>query len=304
MLVFTQMSVGALAADQVLNWIGESPDAAQFPAATAVRSLAAFLLGLLGLGAAVLHLGRPQYAFRSIVGLRTSWLSREILAFGVFALLATLYAVLPWLPLNVLRTSVALHAVVGTCAAISGFISVYCSVMIYASTHRPFWSAARTAFKFFATSAILGLPTALLVGLAAAFGSGSQAVERVMSEYGAIACIAIASLTALKLATESSIFTSLASKTFTPLKRTALLMTGELGPTTLQRFAMGLAGGIVLPAVLAAPYLLQSGQGHSPLFVASAVVLSAVLLLAGELLERYMFFAAVVAPKMPGAPPS
>ena len=83
-----------------------------------------------------------------------------------------------------------------------------------------------------------------------------------------------------------------------------VLMTGELGPTTLQRFAMGVAGGMVLPAVLAAPYLSHSGQGHNPLFVASAVVLSAVLLFSGEILERYMFFAAVVAPKMPGAPAS
>src|SRR5262245_2803951 len=299
MLVLTQMSVGALAADQVLNWIGASPNAAPLAVATAVRSLAAFLVGLLGLGAAVLHLGRPHYAFRSIIGLRTSWLSREILAFGVFAFLATVYAVLLWLPVNVMRNSAALHAAVGTSAAIGGFVSVFCSVMIYASTHRPFWSATRTAFKFFATSAILGLPTALLVGLAAAFGLGNHAVERVMSDYGAIACVGIASLTALKLATESSIFTALDSKTFTPLKLTALLMAGELGPTTLQRFAMGIAGGIVLPSVLAAPYLTQSGQGHSPLFVGSAVVLSAILLLTGGLFERYMFFAPRVARRTP-----
>jgi len=44
-----------------------------------------FFLGLLGLAASILHLGRPQYAFRAIIGLRSSWLSREILAFGVFA---------------------------------------------------------------------------------------------------------------------------------------------------------------------------------------------------------------------------
>src|SRR4029079_6763978 len=201
-----------------------------------------------------------------------------------------------------IRNSAVLHAAIGTSAAMGGLISVFCSVMIYASTRRPFWSAARTAFKFFATSAILGLPTALLVGLAAASGSGTRAIDRVMSDYGAIACISVAALTALKLATEASIFASLSGKTFTPLKRTALLMLGELGPTTLQRFAMGVAGAIVLPSVLAALYLSQSGRGHSPLFVASAIVLSAILLFIGELLERYMFFAAVVAPKMPGAP--
>jgi formate dehydrogenase iron-sulfur subunit len=304
MLVLTQMSVGALAADQVLTWIGESHAEAPFIGANAVRALAAFFLGLLGLGAAVFHLGRPQYAFRSIIGLRTSWLSREILAFGMFALLATLYAVLQRLPLDAPWNTAALHGAVGTCAAICGVVAVFSSVMIYASTRRPFWSLTRTAFKFFATSAVLGLPTALLVGLAAAIGPKEQAIDHVMSDYGAIVCVGIAFVTGLKLTTEASIFASLIGKQFTPLKRTALLITGELGPTTLQRFAMGLAGGIVLPAVLAAPYLSQAGKGHSPLFVICAVVLSAVLLVTGELLERYMFFAAVVAPKMPGAPAS
>src|SRR5207248_236046 len=122
MLVLTQMSVGALAADQALTWLGGSQGTSPLAAANAVRSLAAFFLGLLGLGAAVMHLGRPQYAFRSIIGLRTSWLSREILAFGVFALLATLYAALPWLPVNVVRNPAPLHAAVGLSAAISGIV--------------------------------------------------------------------------------------------------------------------------------------------------------------------------------------
>jgi hypothetical protein len=145
---------------------------------------------------------------------------------------------------------------------------------------------------------------ALLVGLASAMRLDGSAVNRLMADYGAAVCWSIAGLTTLKLLAESSIFVSLAHKQFTPLKRTALLMAGELGPTTMQRFAMGVVGGVILPAVLAAPYLGQSAAGHSPLFVACAVMLSIVLLVTGELLERYMFFAAVVAPKMPGAPAS
>ena len=54
-------------------------------------------MGLLGLIAAVGHLGRPLYAFRALIGLRTSWLSREILAFGLFAAFATAYGVNVWL---------------------------------------------------------------------------------------------------------------------------------------------------------------------------------------------------------------
>ncbi len=48
--------------------------------------------GLLALVASVFHLGRPLYAFRAVLGLRHSWLSREIVAFGLFAGLATAYS--------------------------------------------------------------------------------------------------------------------------------------------------------------------------------------------------------------------
>ena len=43
------------------------------------------LILMLALGVSVLHLGRPQHAYRAVIGLRHSWLSREILAFGLFA---------------------------------------------------------------------------------------------------------------------------------------------------------------------------------------------------------------------------
>jgi Fe-S-cluster-containing dehydrogenase component/DMSO reductase anchor subunit len=303
MLLLTQMSVGALVVDQFLAWLPAPGSADSLAAARAVQSAAAFILGLVGIAAATLHLGRPQYAFRAVIGLRSSWLSREILIFGIFALLTTFYAVLPWSP----RWASAiehLRPAVGVFVAASGIAGIACSVMIYASTRRPFWSAARTSLKFFLTCAVLGLPIALVVWLIAAGCLSELTVDRVMAGYGLAICGSIVVLTALKLLIEAAIFTALASKQFTPLKRTALLMAGELGPTTLQRFAMGLTGGIVLPAVLAGPYLLKSPSGHSPLFVACAVTLSLILLVAGELLERYMFFAAVVVPKMPGAPAS
>jgi DMSO reductase anchor subunit len=50
--------------------------------------------------------------------------------------------------------------------------------------------------------------------------------------------------------------------------------------------------------VLLAP---QASSIHSGLITA-IVSLLLLLNLAGEILERYLFFAAVVAPKMPGAP--
>ena len=89
MLVLTQMSVGTFVVDLLLEAIG---DGRLLVGLKSFRAIAGLLVGLVGLGAAVGHLGRPFYAFRAILGLRRSWLSREILAFGVFAGFATAYA--------------------------------------------------------------------------------------------------------------------------------------------------------------------------------------------------------------------
>src|SRR5690606_40142196 len=48
------------------------------------QSLVALSMGVLALFASTFHIGRPQYAFRAFIGLRTSWMSREIIAFGAF----------------------------------------------------------------------------------------------------------------------------------------------------------------------------------------------------------------------------
>ena len=94
MLVLTQMSVGAFLVQQVL---GSVTPTAIVAGTRPLHSVSALVFGLLALAVSVLHLGRPQYAFRAVIGLTHSWLSREIVAFGVFAALAVIYAVWPWL---------------------------------------------------------------------------------------------------------------------------------------------------------------------------------------------------------------
>ena len=78
-------SVGAFCVDLGLSQL---LDRGILGALSAGHSLVSLALGLLALGASILHLGRPRYAFRVFLGLRTSWLSREILLFAAFASLA------------------------------------------------------------------------------------------------------------------------------------------------------------------------------------------------------------------------
>jgi Fe-S-cluster-containing dehydrogenase component/DMSO reductase anchor subunit len=143
MLVLTQLSVGAFIADLALRAGRSHP----FDAAVALAA------GVLALGASVLHLGRPRYAYRSVIGLRHSWLSREVLAFGAFTGLAALHAG----ALVLGRSSPVLAAAV----AVTGAAGVGCSVMIYATTHRASWRAPVVASKFGLTTAVAGLATVL-----------------------------------------------------------------------------------------------------------------------------------------------
>ena len=301
MLVLTQLSVGAFLVSQILV-SGPWADPVMLSTIRPAHALAGLIVGLVGMSAAIFHLGRPKYAFRALLGLRTSWMSREILALGVFAGFACLHAGAVWLAASRpgwLRVADGL----GYLTAISGLAGVVCSVMIYAKTHRPFWTGPRTAGKFFLTSIILGMPVALLVSLVACYWSDDLTTHAIMRDYGQTLCRWLIVAVAAKLLVESAIFVRLRERQFTPLKRTALLLTGELSMTTLLRYFFGLVGGVLLPFVL----LSDKASGvdavaYDSLFLGFIVILILGLLLVGELLERYLFFAASVAPKMPGAP--
>lgn len=300
MLVLTQMSVGAFIVGQALllgPWSTESLLRDVRP----VHVVAAFMLANLGLFAAIFHLGRPLYAFRAILGLRTSWLSREILAFNVFAALAAAYTVAAWFaPSNSLASQAA--DALGGLAAASGVAAVICSIMIYVDTHRPFWTGTRTSVKFLLTMFVLGIPVGLAVSLAACAWSTDLTPVEVMEDYGYLLCKALIATVAAKLLFEFGVFANLRQKNLTPLRRTALLMTGELSRPTQLRFAVGIVGGLLLPMMMLSQQGLPAAELFSEWSLRIIVGVVIVLLLVGELLERYLFFAASVAPKMPGAP--
>jgi formate dehydrogenase iron-sulfur subunit len=302
MLVLTQMSVGAFLVDQVLRTL----DLATGSGSGETRALhlaAAFVLGMIGLVASTFHLGRPWLAYRAIIGWRTSWLSREVIAFGCFAVSTSAYAASPWMetigvmPLGI---SPIWERALGSMVALSGLAGVACSTMIYASTRRVFWNPAYTGLKFLLTCLVLGIPIGLLLRLVTAASSASGGaglrIPEHMPELGL--CLLVAA--GAKLLLEAAILSWLGAKTFTPLRRTALLMTGDLGRVTFIRFACGTLGGLALPGLLMA-WSTQTGEPTS-LAIVAMLFLILILNFAGELLERYLFFAAVVAPKMPGAP--
>ena len=308
MLVFTQLSVGAFLVERLLELAVPGPLAAGI---RPVHSASALVFGLLALAVSVLHLGRPRYAYRAVLGLRHSWLSREILAFGVFAGLAVAYAVWLW-PASAVwlgRWGLAAGSArgagagwwLGWAVALSGTAGVLCSVMVYEYTKRDFWNGPATACRFLLTAAVLGLAAAWLpLLLIVAAGRDAGLAEAAVDHYGTLLCQSLIAASAAKLVFEAALFRHLAARSTTSLKRTARLMTGALSNVTMARFAAGLLGGLAMPALLLVSRVPTHPEHEQDLVFGVLVGMLFAACLAGELLERYLFFAASASPRMPG----
>ncbi len=288
MLVLTQLSVGAFAVGMALDFLLDSSLMKTF---RPIHATIALGFGLTALAASTLHLGRPQFAFRAIIGLRHSWLSREIVAFGAFAGAACLYSAAAWypgVPDFVIRA-------LGWAVFAAGFAGVFCSVMIYAFTRREFWSFSRSATKFFSTSVLLGLAAAWLSILILGLLRDQSGADRLIQAHGGNLARALMFASAFKLAYEGFLFQHLFAWRNSALKRSALLTVGPLLNVTFARFALGFLGGIAMPAFL----LQEAGQADR---IATTIVVAMIFAacFAGEILERYQYFAAVSAPRMPG----
>jgi Fe-S-cluster-containing dehydrogenase component/DMSO reductase anchor subunit len=297
MLVLTQLSVGAFLVGLVLDYCaGQSPAATVRP----LHSAAALIFAMTALGASVLHLGRPLYAFRALIGLCNSWLSREILAFGIFAVLATAYSVAVWQPSLRLTdspggTQPAVRAL-GTGVIVAGLCGVGCSVMIYQCTQRSFWNGSATALKFLFTTLILGSAATVLTSAAAGWLERLTLRDSLANGGFGLLRLLVA-LAGTKLLFEFAFLRHLRDRRNTLAKRSAILLTGPLARASLCRFGLGFLGGVLLPGLA----LLDSSAASSNQVVMGFVfVASFAACLAGELLERYLFFTAVVAPRMPG----
>jgi Fe-S-cluster-containing dehydrogenase component/DMSO reductase anchor subunit len=302
MLVLTQLSVGAFCVGLILEgWL----HGASLGTLHSLHAATALGFGLLALVASLFHLGRPRLAYRAVLGLGHSWLSREIVAFGAFAALATMYAG------TVFFTNVTSETAspnenfttwtrwLGWSVAATGTIAVLCSTMIYVFTRRECWSLIRVGMRFALTSALLGVAAMWLSVLVFALVTPSPALFALVQQCGPVLCWTLVGLSLVKLTWEGSIFRYLWFRQMSPLKRSALLMTGDLSNATLARFALGLLGGAILPTILAGDAaVLANSTGLVQFAVLTALIFAACL--AGELLERYLFFAACAAPQMPG----
>ncbi|MGK0290506.1 MAG: formate dehydrogenase iron-sulfur subunit [bacterium] len=287
MLVLSQLAVGGFLAE----W---------FLPSSIFQATISLSLGLLALVLSTTHLGRPLYAFRAFLGWRTSWLSREVITFGGFAKFGLLYTtwisrefILPYLPsgvTNLIRKQEALLqpflSSTIILVVVFGILGVICSAMLYQTTPREFWKHPRTITKFFLTVGIGSFTISLL-----SQGFSNTQTNSLIAPLS----LGLMSFVVIKLILEYSILKNIKEKELVTLKKVAILMSQDLKHITITRFFCGALGGIVLPLGNLLAF------SHSAFALVVSIVVSFICILIGELLERYLFFATSVPPKMPGA---
>lgn len=283
MLVLTQLSVGTFAAVAALARFAPSlPDQT-----LRVGAMVALVCGLVAIGASVGHLGRPLQAWRAVIGIGHSWLSREIVAFGIFAAAAFAAAAA-----RLAEPRSGLADLLGAVVSGIGLGAVGCSVMIYAVTRRRFWQLGRTARSFASTTVVCGLATAIVIVLATTTAPAEAA--------GTVRALALAGAAATTSSLASHAWLVRPGGTGDPvLDRSARLLRGPLAPPARVHLALLAVGGLLGPLLVVG---LLAEPEPPVAALRTVAVLSLVLVVRGELVGRALFFRAMASPRMPGIP--
>jgi DMSO reductase anchor subunit len=266
-------TVGATVALQALAGAGPATPGAGRSAGLAGGAVAAFVAGVVALGASLLHLGRPSDGWKALRNVRRSWLSREVALFSAFAVASMAYAG-AWLAAGG-SSGAAPPLVVGVVATVVGAAGIYASGRLYLVPARPVWNSPRTLFSFFATGVGTGPLLALLAVDRAALAPSSGRLLLDVAAGGML----------LQLGCVQHLVAGIALRREREYRSTAQLLLGRFRPLFAFRVA----------AAMAAMALCWSAAG-SPLggWGAFARILVALgLCAAGELANRYLFFVTV-----------
>ena len=147
MTILTQISLGGFTA----LTLGELASLVGFDLATPNiwMMIAVFLPAAIGLPLSALHLGRPILAHTAMKNLKTSWLSREALALGLFTGGMTFM-----IALFFFETPQFLRVIVELSVLAIGIYGIYAQSMIYRIKARPSWNKKETTQSFFSVGYI------------------------------------------------------------------------------------------------------------------------------------------------------
>lgn len=278
--VLIQMAVGVMVF-LLFSRLTRKEQALPGDAAAATRQIVYISLALTvaGVIASLVHLGHPVRAYRALFHHLSSWMGREAAFLGIFSLLLLLYAVL-------LRKGSGPKIGIEFLAAITGFLGVLSSALVYTALGSvPSWSNMFSILFFLLTFVLTG---AALFGMIIAMRLKTDpgSVKGLAgSQLKSLASILMLVLAASIVITGGYMFYLGGRGTVASASMNAL--TGN------AFFWVRIVVGLVVPFYLAATLkkLIDKGDAGRVATYASGVF---ILLFAGEILGRVLFFTSSV----------
>ncbi|EDZ61224.1 molybdopterin oxidoreductase, iron sulfur subunit [Sulfurimonas gotlandica GD1] len=276
MTVLTQISLGGFA----VLFLGDIMSLLGFEKVNWMMALLVMLPAAIGLPLSALHLGRPFLALTAMKNIKTSWLSREALALGVFTGLMNVVVVLYFLEMPQI-----LILLIELITLIAGIYGIYAQSMIYRIKARPAWDRITTNMKFFGVTYIGPIMLSLV---AVVLGMLEAAIPLVaLGMLGALAQLFFTYEDARTLSSEGT--------NEYQLKRTLRLYEENFKNIRLFRFISIALGGVLLP-LFSIVLLSTSAFGVASV----SLTLSLVLIFASEISDRFLFYSTVVPLGMAG----
>jgi len=246
---------------------------------------------VLGLLASLLHLGDPINAFRAVVNVSDSWLSREILFGVIFAVLGGLFALLQWRKIG----TVTLRNLVALLTALVGLALVFSMSHVYMLSTQPAWNTVATPILFYATTLLLGslaIGAAFVANYAYLKGRTEEGLEASLQILrGALRGIATVAVVVLgvQLVVIPLYVASLSAGAAAAVE-SARMMIEEYGLVFGLRLALAFLGAGVFSLFL---YRSASGRGGERI-LGNLVYGAFAFVLVAEVLGRFLFYATQV----------
>ncbi len=249
---------------------------------------------VIALTISIFHLGRPAYALRALKMWRRSWLSREVMCFGLFFAALAAFTISSWLISLPSSLTTAIHApwlqqihalphaakaivVLGWISAFFGIAGTIASSLIYLVPARPAWNMIHTPIDFVLSGALIGSTLPLSLNWIAQHLAQLQIMHSFLLSPSSDAFHAwpTAIVATLWIANHAIRLVRLNLSALFEERATAqLLNTQNLRPAVIGSFGLALATGV--------------------LTFCGAFAYAALAAFAAVLLVRYLFFVSVV----------
>lgn len=236
-------------------------------------AIASAVLSVIGVVASLAHLGQPLSALNSLANFGSSWLSREVLFAGVFMGIAVLYALAQYYK----QDNLSLNTILRWAGSVVGIITVFSMGKLYTMTSVPVWHGMNTFVDFYATTIAVGALIFLAIGL-----KELQNDDKRIFGFIILAAVILQASVAMPYAIGLGLNGMAAQASSEILSR----MSTVIGLKWL--LILGGAGLLIWPTI-------QKAGTKGDKSVSGIIYVAGAALVCGQLIGRYVFYAAMIA---------